>query len=35
MKRTLYAMREKIKLFYAEDSDRKLIYDMAFEEDEI
>ncbi|MCC0646737.1 GNAT family N-acetyltransferase [Clostridioides sp. ZZV15-6598] len=35
MKRNLYAMREKIKLFYAEDSDRKLIYDMAFEEDEI
>jgi len=34
MKRHLYIEKDGIKLLYANDSDRRLIYDMAFEEDE-
>ena len=35
MNRYLYIEKNGIKLLYAEDTDRRLIYDMAFEEDEI
>jgi len=34
MNRHLYTERNDIKLLYAEEKDRRLIYDMAFEEDE-
>ena len=35
MNRHLYTEKNNIKLLYAENTDRQLIYDMAFEEDEI
>jgi len=35
MKRQLYTISDDIKLLYAEDTDRRLIYDMVFEEEEI
>ena len=35
MERTIYAGNNKIKLYYAEEADRELIYGMAFEEDAI
>lgn len=35
MERTIYAGNNKIKLYYAKEADRELIYGMAFEEDAI
>lgn len=35
MDRQIYLEKDDVKLLYAENSDRQLIYDMAFEEPEI
>ena len=35
MNRHVYAQKNDLKLLYAEEADRRLIYDMAFEEDAI
>lgn len=35
MQRNLYVKKDNIALFYAEEADRELIYNMAFEEDAI